>query len=131
MPMIDCDAKPRIPEGWSLIEHKKGGSYAWDPSRIARLLVDESRDGTVDGAKLLKVHEDEEAFNANVLDFLLSRPDLIPEEWKGKTVVFRGTVYKHRYGAACVRCLSWFGRKWRWRCILLAEAASSEDQPAV
>jgi hypothetical protein len=58
--------------------------------------------------------------NANVLDYLLANPDLIPEEWKkdekGNTryIFFWGTVYRRSNGNLCVRCLYWDDSGWYW-----------------
>ena len=52
--------------------------------------------------------------NANVLDYLLAHPELIPEDWKNKYVFFWGTIYRYSSGGLCVRYLCWNGSKWRW-----------------
>jgi len=36
--------------------------------------------------------------NANVLDYLLAHPELIPEDWKNKYVFFWGTIYRYSSG---------------------------------
>ena len=67
--------------------------------------------------------------NANVLDYLLANPHLIPEEWKGKYVFFWGTVYHRRDGDPCVRCLGWNGAGWSWASHWLG-ASWTGDRPA-
>src|SRR3989344_5319984 len=58
----------------------------------------------------------EPVLNANILDYLLANPQLIPEEWKGKAVFFWGTIYRYRhsYGHLFVRYLYWDGEQWLW-----------------
>ncbi len=53
-----------------------------------------------------------EGLNVNVLDYLLANPSLIPEEWKGKNVFFRGTIDRNSDGLLYGRCLHWFGSEW-------------------
>ena len=50
--------------------------------------------------------------NANVLDYLLARPGLIPEEWKGKRTYFFGTIYCRPDGEPCVRYLYDLNDEW-------------------
>lgn len=54
---------------------------------------------------------DKPVLNANVLDYLLARQELIPAEWKGKAVFFWGAIYRYPDGNLCVRRLYWFGDK--------------------
>lgn len=59
-----------------------------------------------------------EVLNANVLDYLIAHPELIPEEWKKiKGIIFYGTVYK--FGGECVRFLRWRAGKWDWNFIYI------------
>lgn len=94
--IIDCDADPFVPEGWTVEEHQKGGQFEWDPAQI-------NLDLAV-GADL----------NANVLDSLLAHKKCIPEEYKGKYIFFRGTTYRNSNDQLCFRCLCWFDDDWRW-----------------
>lgn len=117
--LIDCDALPFVPEGWKVVEHQKGGPFNWDASQVVLHLDDDQKSGkVVEGSKLLaklaKAIKQGDLLNANVLDFLLANPHLIPEEWKGKAVFFWGTVYRDRSGDLCVRCLFWHGGRWYW-----------------
>jgi hypothetical protein len=94
--LIDCIRPPYIPQGYAVSEHKEGGLIEWNPEKID-LLGELSR----------------ESLNANVLDYLLENPHLIPEEWKSKYVFFWGTVYSRSTGHKCVRCLGWH-EEWKW-----------------
>ena len=72
-----------------------------------------------------KLHEElveKPLLNANVLDYLLFNPVLIPEEWKrddqGNTlcICFWGTIYRHDSGRfLCVRFLYWDRKDNTWR----------------
>ena len=116
--VIDCDVTPFVPSGWKVEEHQKGGALRWDKERQkdALFLAIAQKSGRIEGNKLRKELElaKEPVLNANVLDYLLANPHLIPEEWKGKYVFFWGTIYRDSIGGLCVRCLRWNGDEWSW-----------------
>ena len=116
--VIDCDADPFIPDGWTVEEHRKGGQFNWDKeAQKDALYLDKGQEngkGIKEGNTLRKVLAGKLVLNANVLDYLLEKPYLIPEEWKNKTVFFWGTIYCDRYDNLCIRHLSWDGGRWDW-----------------
>lgn len=119
--VIDCDADPFIPEGWTVEQHQQGGQLAFDPSQIEFYLDDGQKGGKyIEGNKLRQRLADKPVLNANVLEYLLANPDLIPEEWKKdeqsntRYIFFWGTVYRDRGGYLYVRYLYWFGGRWLW-----------------
>lgn len=121
---IDCDANafnPWVKDGWTIEEHQKGGQWKFDPKQVEFFLTSVQKDGKViEGNKLRKELAKKPVFNANVLDYLLAHPELIPDEWKtdgnGNTryIFFWGTVYRSRDGDLCVRYLCWDGGGWDW-----------------
>lgn len=118
--IIDCDADPMIPfDGWKVEEHKKGDKLTFDASKISLHLNDKQKKGSIEGNKLRKELADQPVLNANVLDYLMRNPQLIPDEWKqdekGNTryIFFWGTIYRHSDGYLCVRCLYWDGGHWQ------------------
>lgn len=120
--VIDCDADPHVPSDWDLKEggcHKKGGQIEWDPKKIQLYLSEQQKNGRIDGNNLRKELENHPVLNANVLDYLLKHPELIPEEWKGKYVFFWGTIYRYLDGRLCVRYLFWDEGKWVRNCYWL------------
>ena len=113
--IIDCDTDPFIPDGWSVEDHTKGGQLEWNPEKIQLWLSKSQKDGGyIEGNKLRKELKSQSVLNANVLDYLLANPHLIPEEWKGKYVCFWGTIYRSRSGRLIVRYLCWRGGGWDW-----------------
>lgn len=113
--IIDCDADPFIPDGWKVEEHQKGGQFKFDASQIELFLAEGQQNGkALEGNKLRKELAGKPVLNANLLDYLLAHPHLIPEEWKGKYVFFWGTIYRDSDGYLCVRCLRWNGDRWDW-----------------
>jgi len=119
--VIDCDAAPMIPyQDWKVEEHKKGGQFTWNPVAV-RLHLSPNQMGEkhIEGNKLRKELDNEPVLNANVHDYLIRHPHLIPEEWKvdenGNThyIYFWGTIYRHAGGFLCVRYLYFFVGHWR------------------
>ena len=131
--LIDLDAKPSTSHG-TVKEHTTGGQFEFDPAKI-RLHLDEAQqnDGEIVGKELQKKLKDLPTFNANLLDFYLAHPSLIPEDWKSKWVFFWGTIYVYYPGGPYVRCLAWDRRYWRWgwRCLNLRDAFSRSHPAAV
>jgi hypothetical protein len=112
--IIDCSASPFIPDGWKVEEHQKGGLLEWNPAIVELYLADGQNNNTIKGHALRKLLAGKLVLNANVLDYLLAHPELIPEEWKGKCIFFWGTIYRDSGGGLCVRCLCWSGDGWDW-----------------
>ena len=109
---INTDKKPFVPEGWKVEEHRKCGTV--DLSKLALHLEPEQKEGHLSGDVLRERLKDKSVLNANVLDYLLKHPKLIPEEWKGKYVFFWGTIYRDSGGSLSVRYLYWYGGRWYW-----------------
>ena len=117
--LIDLDADPFIPNGWSVEPggHQKGGQFKWDVSKVALHLSKKQQNGKVIGGHQLREElKGQPVYNANLLDYLLKHPHLIPEGWKGKCVFFWGTIYRDSDDGLCVRYLYWDGGRWGWRC---------------
>ena len=134
--VIDCDAQPFVPDGWSVEEHQKGGAFKWDKeTQKDALYLSKGQAGSkyIEGNKLRKglMEKSTPVLNANVLDYLLANPHLIPEEWKGKYVFFWGTVYRYRDGNLCVRYLFWVGGGWYWSYYWLVDDWYSDGPAAV
>lgn len=103
--IIDCDADPFIPapeQGvghLQPISHKKRGLLELDFSDIELYISPNMkkylnrRDKLIRGEEIWQELEEKDALNANVLHYLLARPELVPAEWHGKLVCFWGTIY--------------------------------------
>lgn len=118
--LVDLDADPFVPSGWAVEEHQRGGSFKLDPVKI-KLCLSPHQQGEkwIDGHKLREELKKQRVYNANLLDYLIAHPHLIPEDWKGKFVFFWGTTYRDSDGRLSVRCLCWDGDAWFWRCYWL------------
>ena len=119
--LIDCDVQPFVPNGWTVEEHQKGGQWKFDPKQVEFFLASGQKGGKViEGNKLRKELAKKPVLNANVLDYLLANPHIIPEEWKkdgqGNTryIFFWGTVYRDSDGGLFVRYLFWYDGRWLW-----------------
>ena len=111
---VNLDANPFIPEGWKVESHTKGGKIPFNPNMVDLYLSDEQENGSIQGNDLRKKVETKNPYNANLLDFYLDHPELIPESWKGKEIFFWGTIYRNADGRLCVRYLYWDGVRWDW-----------------
>lgn len=119
--IIDCDKAPLIPhDGWKVEEHIKGGQFTWNPEKVKLFLsVNQKDDKSIEGNKLRKELKDQPVMNANLLDYLLDHPNLIPEEWKvdekGSTryVFFWGTIYRSSIDNRFVCGLCFNGGRWK------------------
>ncbi|HQB76530.1 MAG TPA: hypothetical protein PLI25_03055 [bacterium] len=111
--LIDCDSAPFIPKGWSLEEHRRNGFLKFDPAKISLYLPRKQKKG-IEGEELRKILANKPVMNANILDYLLDHPELIPEDWKDKYVFFWGTIYRLPNGVPAVRCLEWDYYKQSW-----------------
>ena len=118
--VIDCDDAPFTPNGWTVEEHNKMGQIEWNSEKIELYLSKGQKNKWIEGNKLRKELEDKPVLNANVLDYLLAHPHLIPDEWKkdknGNTryIFFWGTIYRSSGGYLVVRCLFFDGGEWDW-----------------
>lgn len=119
--VIDLNDNPFVPDGWKVEEHKKCGQFEWDLQKVKFHLSPNQMDGKVIGGNnLRKELAQTPVFNANLLDYLLKNPRLIPDEWKtdekGNTryIFFWGTIYRRPDRVLCVRYLFWNGGQWDW-----------------
>ncbi len=110
--IIDCDAEPFCPDDLEVVEHRKHGQLQWDPDRI-RLEPFGHRGSYLDHGKIevFKTLDGLPIVNANVLDYLLKHPELVPDDWYD--VYFWGTLYRSlRSGLGYVRCLCRSRSEW-------------------
>lgn len=131
MTKINLNKKPYIPKGWKLESHTKGGMFEWNPRAVELYLSEKQKSSYIKGTELQKELKDKNPFNANLLDYLLANPDLIPDEWKGQWVFFWGTIYRRSSGNLFVRFLRWNGGEWNWRYYWLDCYFNDNDPSAV
>lgn len=130
--MINTTKQPFIPDGWTVESHDTSlGKFEWNPQEVSLHLEPEQEKSCLVGTELQKRLKDKPVLNANVLDYLLKNPYLIPEEWKGKYVFFWGTIYRNSSGNLYVRCLYFDGDRWDWYDSWLDRRFDSLDPSAV
>jgi len=127
--VIDCSAKPCDIQGSTVadarwqVPGRFTGKLIWDPKKVVlhldpRQLMDSGqRIGVVCRDWLFESLAGKPVLPANVLDYLLEHPELIPEEWKKVRVFFWGSVYDSPPDwvySNCIRHLSWFIDHWAW-----------------
>jgi hypothetical protein len=125
--VIDCDADPFVPTEWTVEEHQKGGQFIWNVSQVRLYLSDQQskRHGRIRGTTLRAELERKHIFNANVLDYLLAHPVLVPDEWKSKVILFMGTIYSDSRNFRFIRCLRWGTEGWGSGYVWLDEIFSA------
>jgi len=129
--IIDCDADPYCPTGWEVVEHRKCGRIEWNQEIRLYLSKDQEGGSHVSGHKLRKELADQPILNANVLDYLLAHPGLIPTNgWEKKIILFWGTIYRG-HGVSVVRYLYWDGGKWSWYYCWLGSGFTANAPAAV
>lgn len=125
--IINCSADPFVPDGWKVEKHTKSGNLQLtregddlflDGKKIA-FPPNHMGNKSIDDKKSLEELAKGPILNANVLDYLLAHPDLIPDSWKVDErgyihyIFFWGTVYCNPDGILCARCLYW---DYDWAC---------------
>lgn len=113
---IDGGARPFVPDGWTIDEHREDGVFAWNSDLQKDALYFSKRQHGqrgIEGNQLRRELADKPVLNAAILDYLCANPHLIPDGWKGKQIFFWGTVYRNNEGDACVRYLHyWHTGRW-------------------
>ncbi len=115
--IVDLDADPFVPDGCSVVQHRKGGMLDFDAAKIAlHLSRKQEGNGEIEGHKLREELKTQPVYNANLLDWYLRKGNqhLIPKEWKGKAVLFWGTIYRNQECILYVRFLYWDDDGWHW-----------------
>ncbi len=93
---FDCTASPFTPPGMEIVMHS-GGKFEWDPHKIKLYTPQHSQgDNLVSGYDFLRELAGKKTLNGTALEYLLSSPFLIPREWRGRQILFLGTIYKDR-----------------------------------
>ena len=122
--IIDLSAPAMLPKewrekNWEVIEHIAGPTdFEWDPEKVKPWLsIQQEGDKRIEGNTLLKeIRKRGPTFNANMLDWCLAHPNLVPEDWQ--MMFLWDTLYLNRpSGDQCVRylCLDSRGPRWGYR----------------
>lgn len=118
---VDFDVEPSVPAGWRVLPDNKQlknrirGKLEFDLAKVKLHLDSSQEKGLPEGNELRKKLEGVPVYGAQLGDFYMTFPYLIPDEWKGKAVLFWGTIYLDHGDRPCVRFLAWFGGRWHWR----------------
>ena len=109
--IVDLDAEPFIPEGWTVEEHQKNGLWEWDPQGVRlEMIKPPPGNNCFDGYQFRQTLVNKPVLNVNLFDYLLAHPLLVvPRDWRGKRISAWGTVYRDRYREPSVRSFVWSG----------------------
>ena len=117
---INCDSDPANDEaGWIIVSSQKDGTYQLTAGDIKTVSF-ESKTTAIQAEKIVQKLNGS-GLNACVLDYLLEHPEMIPEAWKTKHVVFAGTIFKDAGGNRCVKALYFFDGSWSTKRVYLEE----------
>ena len=114
--VIDCDADPWVPDGWSVEQHIKGGMFEWDPVRVALRFSDRKKYGEAIGEdELHRLLADKLVLNENVRQYLQVRKGIIPQDCDDKILLFPGTIYRSSDGRRFIATLFNCHDRWGWQ----------------
>ncbi len=119
--VIDLQAVSYVSSNWTVEEHQKGTPLQWDVSKVQLYLDNDQKNGkSIEGSKLHKLLVGKPVMNANVLDYLVANPFLIPKNWRRnqeghlRRIFFWGTIYRDSKGKLHVRYMSFNNSDWNW-----------------
>lgn len=102
---IPCNTTPFIPDGLCIVEHRKFNFFNLNSNYTKLDLSRKLKNMCNSGANIKKHLSKKFVMNANILDFLIINPKMIPENWKNKLIYFWGTIYGTSDGGLYVSCL--------------------------
>lgn len=110
--VFDCNALPFTPPGMRIVMHN-GGQFEWDPQKVKLSSLKHGQDGRlVRGYDFLRALAGQKILNGTALEYLVSSPFLIPWEWRGRRILFSGTVYADHAQMYYCSVLSREGLRW-------------------
>jgi hypothetical protein len=132
---INLNSHPFVPSEFSgILSHRSmDGVWVFNPQEVVLWTSkNQCRTGGIRGTRLRGELRGKRVLNANVLDFLLAHQELIPKEWRGKSIYFWGTIYVDSRGNSVVRCMYYHSSgQWDWYTNNLREHWSNNDPAAV
>ena len=128
---LAVDAQPTYFIGWSVLEHKQSDWTGFNPKQVNLYQSPRQQNGGLSGLDLQKELARALILNGNVLDYLLSQPRIIPEEWECKKIFFAGTVYQNCHGDYFIRYLIGCRHNWFWGYQNLEDKISADSYVAI
>jgi len=125
--IIDCTAEVFIPKGYCLDQNQLGDrQYEFRPDKVFLYRPNKKMH---DVFSLWEKTKGRPVLNANVLDYLLSHQEIIPEDWKKKRIFFFGTIYGGPNREYFVRAIYWNRTEpgWRWELCWYGHRLSPDD----
>ena len=94
---IDLDTAPQFPKEFGylkVVEHRKGGQFDWNPSRLSLFVPREQEREMITGAQLdaRGVLKNRPVANFNMLKYLLEHQDLVPAAFGDNNIFAWGTI---------------------------------------
>lgn len=107
---IDCSTNPNLPDKlWSVALNPPMDNIA-DFSKLSYKLIK-----LTEGSKITNLEKTAQTgLNSCVLDYLIKNPEVIPQDWKGKNILFTRTVFKDGGGSSLYKTLTFQDGTWQW-----------------
>ena len=107
---ISCSNDPNLPDkSWSVLSNPPVGDIA-DFSQVKFKLIKLEEGSKINDAK--KLTESKTGFNDCVLQQLIKNSELIPADFKGKSIIFTGTLFADGGGSKLFKTLTDENGKW-------------------
>ncbi len=116
---IDCNARPSVPDSYYFVSSQPDGDFYLDLNEV-KFQSFESKTTATKGADMIK-KVGNKGMNACVFDYLMNNKDLIPEAWRGKEIVFTGSVFKDAGGNELMRAMYYWDNEWTAKVVYLSE----------
>ena len=108
--VINLDAAPEIPEGWSVhdedqVEGRATGKLIWEPSKVLSISVKILPGLGHDAHKAFReALKGQPVLGDSAFNYFRDHQRVIPKSW-GSGVGFFGTIFRNEEGVRCVRTL--------------------------
>ena len=125
------DTPPTYFVGWSVLAHKQNDWTGFSPKQVNLYQSPRQKNGGLSGLDLQRELATALILNGNVLDYLLSQSQIIPEEWECKKILFTGTVYQNCHGDYFIRYLIGCRHNWFWGYQNLEDKVPADSYVAI
>jgi hypothetical protein len=126
--VIDCEPDPFVPRWCTRVEeHNHVEPFKFSLINLPLSVYSAPFDKPITGDALRRKFAPLRLPNANILDYLLAHPTLIPDDWSDKKVFFWGTIYRDWLGLRVVRYLFRLHGSWTWKSMRVGRRREPKD----
>jgi len=131
--VVDLDAYPNWVHNLQVHYHRPGGQFIWNPAAVKLYRSPFQVGNGVQGWQVKADMKSRNAFNANLLNWLLKHQHHIPMVWRknGRKIFFWETIFIDARGNQCVLFISCRHQHWMMGKQPLSDVWTSNDMAAV